>query len=320
MVKIIFGAGTFTGGEGFVQTVEDVNQWLKLVEELGIKDIDTAQIYGQSEKFLGDAHATERFIVDTKCGAGFLQDTPASKEFIIKSGQESLQKLQTKRVHIYYLHAPERRVPLEEVLAGIDALYKAGAFEKFGLSNFRAAEVEEVIRVAKEHNYVLPSVYQGNYSAIARRQETELFPTLRKHNIAFYAYSPVAGGFLTKTPEQLLQAKGRWDPNTPVGQIYHSLYNKPELLKALQVWGDIAEKSGLSKAELAYRWVAHHSQLNYKNGDGLIVGASTTDQLKASVASVKKGPLSPKIVAEIEEFWKLVEPVSPLDNFNAGKP
>ncbi|MCI2435640.1 aldo/keto reductase, partial [Listeria monocytogenes] len=66
-------------------------------------------------------------------------------------------------------------------LAGLDALYRQGAFKRLGLSNYLGHEVDEMVRVAKENGFVVPSVYQGNYSAVARRTEAEVLPVLRKH-------------------------------------------------------------------------------------------------------------------------------------------
>lgn len=174
-----------------------------------------------------------------------------------------------------------------------------------------------MIRIAKQNNYILPSVYQGNYSAVARLTETELFPTLRKHNIAFYAYSPIAGGFLTKTPAQLIEGgQGRWDPSNFLGQLYNTLYKKPGMLKALEMWGEIAKEIGVTKAELAYRWVAYNSQLKGELGDAMIIGARTIDQLKETLVGLGNGPLSAEVAERIEEIWRIVEHESPLDNYN----
>lgn len=95
----------------------------------------------------------------------------------------------------------------------VQQLYQLGCFKRFGLSNFLAQDVQKAYDYAKERGYVLPTVYQGNYSPVARLQETLLFPTLRKLGIAFYAYSPLAGGFLTKTAEDIKQGKGRFNDN-----------------------------------------------------------------------------------------------------------
>jgi aflatoxin B1 aldehyde reductase len=186
------------------------------------------------------------------------------------------------------------------------------------LSNFLADEIEEVVRICREKNYILPTVYQGNYSAVARRVESEIFPTLRKHNIAFYAYSPIAGGFLTKDVEKLVSGgEGRWDPKTMLGGLYNTLYNKPNMLEGLKLWGDISEESGIPKAELAYRWVAYNSDLKGELGDGVIFGSRNVEQLNQTLASFDKGPLDAEIAQKIEGVWKLVEPDAPLDNFNA---
>lgn len=216
------------------------------------------------------------------------------------------------------MHAPERRSSLEDLLAGINSAYQAGKFKRFGLSNYLAEEVEEVVRICREKNYVVPSVYQGNYSAVARRGEKEIFPTLRKHNISFYAYSPIAGGFLTKDVATLVAGgQGRWDPNTQLGGIYNALFNKPSMLKGLEQWETISKESGISKAELAYRWAAHNSALKEEFGDAVIVGSRNVEQLNQTLDALSKGPLSAEIAAQIEQVWKIVEADSPLDTFNS---
>lgn len=75
---------------------------------------------------------------------------------------------------------------------------------------------------------MLPKVYEGNYSPIARKPETLLFSILDKYDITFYAYSPLAGGFLAKSKEAVLAKKcPKFDPKSGlVGLIYSTLYNK----------------------------------------------------------------------------------------------
>lgn len=221
---------------------------------------------------------------------------------------------------VYYIHAPDRKTPLEETLEGINELYKQGRFKRFGLSNYLPSEVEQVVQVAKEKGFVVPTVYQGNYSLIARKQETELFPVLRRHGIAFNAYSPLAGGFLTKTAADLAGggdgAVGRFKAGTPVGQLYLTLYHKPSFLAALTAWDAISAESGIAKAELAYRWVAYHSALRPEYGDGMIIGSRNLEQLRTTLLGIKKGPLSEKVVSQIDGIWNLVKGDAGLDNFN----
>lgn len=221
-------------------------------------------------------------------------------------------------MNVYYLHAPERRCSLEDTLSGIDALYKEGAFKKFGLSNFLPDEVEDVVRICKEKGYVLPSVFQGVYSAVARRAETELMPILRKHNMTFYAYSPIAGGFLTKSREVLEAGAttGRWDPNSFLGKTYLTLYAKPSYLDALDAWVQIAKDEGVSQGEMAYRWVCWNSGLRGDLGDAILLGCTKPEQLGETVGWIKKGPLSADAARRVEELWDIIKADAPLDNYN----
>lgn len=220
------------------------------------------------------------------------------------------------QVDVYYINSPDRRVPWEQTLSGINELYKQGAFKRFGLSNFLAHEIEDVVRIAKENNFVVPTVYQGNYSAVARRTEEEIMPVLRKHNFSFYAYSPIAGGFLSKSKAELTSdADCRFGKNNLFSGIYNSLYNKPSFLAALDVWDQIARDEGVTNAELAYRWIVYHSKLRGDLGDAVVVGARKQEQIRDTVAAIKKGPLSQKAAKRIDEIWGSIKEDAWLDNY-----
>lgn len=203
-------------------------------------------------------------------------------------------------------------------MAGINEVHKLGLFKRFGLSNYTAEGVEEVYAHCSKHGYVKPTVYQGNYSPVARRYETLLFPTLRKLNIAFYAYSPLAGGLLTKTKQQVLDGAGRFNEEA-LGGMYRKLYNKPTILDALADWEKAAKEAGCSRADLAYRWVKYNSPLSADHGDAIIVGSRNKEQLKEVLDGLKAGPLSASAVKEIDAIWKKVEHEAPLDNISAMK-
>ncbi len=163
----------------------------------------------------------------------------------------------------------------------------------------------------------MPSVFQGCYNPVARRYEKVLFPLLRKLNIAFYAYSPLAGGFLVKSAETIQkgQGTGRWDPNTPQGAIYLGYYKTPLHVEALSKWQAIAEEAGTTKSALAYRWVTYNSILNAEHGDGILIGASSAQQLEDTLKSLEEGPLEPKIVEKIDQIWDFVKDEAHVDNF-----
>lgn len=163
----------------------------------------------------------------------------------------------------------------------------------------------------------MPSVYEGNYNAIGREAEKELFPLLREHGIAFYAYSPIAGGFLTKTPQDILDGKGRFSKDLGfLGKLYNGLYNSPAKLEFLARFGEVAGDAGISQAELAFRWVTYHSLLDAQQGDGIIVGSRYGDQLESTLAWLKKGPLSDDIAERVDGLEKIIEGEGILDNWN----
>lgn len=222
------------------------------------------------------------------------------------------------QVDVYYLHAPDRRVAFAETLEAINEVHQTGAFRRLGLSNFLPAEVEEVVQICKDNHYVLPTVYQGSYNAVQRLMEVELLPLLRKHQICYYAYSPSAGGFLAKTPDQLkASTSGRWKPSTFAGDMYRSLYaDKRATIEALASWHEIAEAEGTTGIDMAYRWVVHNSVLDGSLGDSVIFGAIKEEHLRGTLAAIEEGPLSKETVEKIEKIWDRVKDDSHLDNFN----
>ena len=165
-------------------------------------------------------------------------------------------------------------------------------------------------------------MYQGNYNPVARRYDTTLIPLLRKLEIAFYAYSPLAGGFLVKDVATLTGGasqrggEGRWDPSSRVGALYHDRYNRPALIKALTDWQNLANEVGVSKAELAYRWVRFNSLLKPEYGDAIILGATNGKQLKETLAGIVKGPLEEGVAKRVDKIWEDVKEEAPIDNYH----
>jgi aflatoxin B1 aldehyde reductase len=316
-LKIVFGAAGFNPGSAFPDS-EAINAGLDLLEKNGVKTLDTAQRYGESEKLLGEANAGSRFIIDTKSQGGFVPGSALKPENLYKLTHQSVEKLKVSNVDIFYIHAPDSTIELAEWVPVIDKLYKEGLFQRFGLSNYKPEDVRAVYDYSKKNGLVLPSAYQGNYSPIARLPDTTLFPVLRELKIAFYAYSPLAGGFLTKTRAQIEEGKiGRFVPGTVLGDMYRNLYAKPTYLDALSEWESIANDEGTSRAELAYRWVNYHSPLKAEHGDAIIFGASSSEQLVQTVQGLKRGPLKESTVKRIDEVWEKIKHEAPLDNYHS---
>lgn len=310
MVKIIFGAASVTD-KGKFNTHESRTKVLDILAANGVNTIDTARLYAGSEEAIGKLDKRGDFIIDTKIVGGFSPGN-VSREQVVKDVANSLETVGIPQFDILYIHAPDPTIPIEDTLAGINDVYQKGSFRRFGLSNFSAAQVKQVHKICTEKGYVVPTMYQGNYSAIARHLETILFPTLKELGIAFYAYSPIAGGFLTKSAADLDAGASRFGS----GGLYSGLYDKPELRAALIKWNEIAAKEGVSTAELAYRWVASHSVVareEFVKGqeNGVIIGASRHEQIEETVGSIRKGELSAESVKAIEGLWEEVKGVAP---------
>lgn len=97
--------------------------------------------------------------------------------------------------------------------------------------------------------------------------------------------------------------------------MYLGFYNTPRQVQALAEWQVIAEEAGTSKAALAYRWVTYNSILKPEHGDGIILGASTVQQLEETLKSLEQGPLPESVVTKIDRIWELVKDEAHGDNY-----
>ncbi|KAI5478104.1 Aflatoxin B1 aldehyde reductase member 2 [Pseudohyphozyma bogoriensis] len=286
--------------------------------------LDTAAVYGVTEEFgnggsercLKDA-GLEGWTVDTKVVLGFGPGSLADDK-ITTSVNNSLANLDVKKVNILYLHGPDRTTPVLHILQQLDALYQEGKFTYLGLSNFSAEEVEDFCTTARAHHLVPPKVYQGNYSALCRRGEPSLFPILRKYNMSFYAYSPLAMGLLTggAQKESLEAARtlppcSRFHPDSRKASVFQKTWFHEGIFDAVKLLNKLSRESGIPPVELALRWLAHHSALKAELGDAIILGASSNKQLEETVASLRGGPLDDKLVDGFEQMWDVAKDDAP---------
>lgn len=311
-IAIVYGAAPLGNGDPF-STPEDVEKLYSVLLKHNVQEIDTAQLYEESENKLGETKAGQRFTLQTKWAGGYYPGW-ATHENMVNSAKESMKKLGVKQVDIFYIHIPDSKTDISETLAGVQEAYQLGLFKRFGLSNYLPDDVQKVYDHCKEKGYVLPTVYQGNYSPVARRLETLRFPTLRKLGISFYAYSPLAGGFLTKTVQQIEKGVSRFRDDTMRG-VYKRIYVRPTIVKALEKWAVIAEAENTTQADLAYRWVVYNSPLKAEFGDGVIIGASSLKQVEQTLTGIGKGKLSNSAAKAIDAIWEDIKHEAPLDNF-----
>jgi aflatoxin B1 aldehyde reductase len=301
-----------------VHNLEDVGTMLDVFQSHGHNRIDTARVYGQgsSEEYLGELKWQDRGItMDTKLypTAGRSTAVPQishSPSDLRKFLLQSLSALKTKKVDMWYLHAPDRTTPFENTLRAVDELHKEGLFDQFGLSNFMSWEVAQINEICIRNGWIRPSVYQGVYNAIHRSIEAELFPCLRHYSMGFFAFNPLAGGYLTsryhrEPTRDGVEKTSRFDPSTVQGKRYRARYWNDTMFDALDIIRSTIGKYQLTEAECALRWIMHHSQLRAESGDAVIVGASSINHLKENLDDMEKGPLPEEVLQALDKAWEI---------------
>uniref|UniRef100_A0A7S0GPE9 NADP-dependent oxidoreductase domain-containing protein n=1 Tax=Amorphochlora amoebiformis TaxID=1561963 RepID=A0A7S0GPE9_9EUKA len=289
----------------------------------GFCELDTAIMYcsGKTEKILGQLGMGKDSKVKIACkvnpiGRNFLTAKSLRGQFNL-----SLSRLGTKCVDILYLHMPDHETPIRDTLETVNELYEEGKFKRFGLSNYTSWQVMEIYKICEAEGWVLPSVYQGMYNAISRQIESELIPCLRSLKIAFYCYNPLAGGLLTGKYDYVKKGSpaipkgrfrgvgGKWAMMYQDRFWHKSNFDGIELVKkAIQESGD----KKLSMVEASFRWLVHHSKMDVKEGDCVVIGASKMDHLKQNCQAIKEAKaLEKSVVLAFEEAWKLSIPNCP---------
>ncbi|KAL1852394.1 hypothetical protein Daus18300_012227 [Diaporthe australafricana] len=296
-------------------TPEEVKTFLDTFYEHGGRHLDTARNYspsapGSSEPRLGAVDAGSRFNIDTKI-FGLPGDGPFhNAQQVMASIDASVADLKLPKdvkIDIMYLHLPDRETPFEETCAAINQAYQEGKFKRFGISNYTADEVEQIVAICKEKGYVAPTVYQGQYNPIVRGGEESLFPVLRKHGIAFYAYSPAAAGVFVGN-QKAAKTGSRFDNSLTrdqhkVGQLYLSLYSKPKIAIAADHTTEVAAKHGINGHAAALRWTTYHGTLDRSKGDAVIIGASSSTQLAANLDIIDQGPMPQEVVEVLDGVY-----------------
>lgn len=165
-----------------------------------------------------------------------------------------------------------------------------------------AWEVAQICEICRANNWIQPTVYQGVYNSLNRTVEAELLPCLRHYGMGFYAYNPLGGGFFTGgfSKDGQVEKGSRFDPDKLMGKMYRSRYFQNEYFEAMEMIKPVAEKHGLTMAEVALRWMTHHSQLGRKYPDAILIGASSTKHIEQNLKDLEKPALPQDVVEALD--------------------
>jgi aryl-alcohol dehydrogenase-like predicted oxidoreductase len=202
-MRVVLGCGNF-GGIGsapeFFEQGESREEAFALMDaawQLGLRWFDTADAYGggRSESWIGEwIRATgNRPRITTKTfnpmSAG--ADRGLARERVLRQAESSLERLGVDRIDLYLTHEPDPETPVAETLGALEQLAERGAVAVWGISNVDAAGLRDWL----EHGQ--PELVQNSYSLLNRGDEAEVMPICAEHRVAYQAFSPLAGGWLT---------------------------------------------------------------------------------------------------------------------------
>jgi len=307
-MRLVFGTMNF----GPQVNEKDSLEMLKFFIRSGNIEIDAAYVYnnGDAEKIIGSVLSnlsTNNVSIATKVHpriTGKLDSEAVHKQF-----SQSLSRMGVDKIDLLYFHFPDAITPIEDALNAINSLYKNGKIKEFGLSNFPAWLVVDIWHLCNNNGWLCPTVYQGRYNALSRNVETELFPALRKFNMRFYAYNPLAGGFLTGKHLNIEEPpkQGRFARL----QSYRKRYWKKSYFDAVNSITTVCKEYNIEPVEVAYRWLSNHSLLDSSKNDAIIIGASSMQQLEQNMKTVENGKLPQKIVDALDLAWFEAKSESP---------
>jgi len=282
--------------------------------ELGINFIDTANIYncGLSETITGRAIKGRRhnLILATKVRGRMGEEADEeglSRPAIRRAIQESLKRLQTDYVDLYYLHQPDWNVPLEETLAAMDELVQEGKVRYPAVSNYAAWQVVQMLWISENHGYLSPTVSQPMYNILARGIEQEYLACCLQYGVANVVYNPLAGGLLTgkHLPASPPAAGTRFDGN----KMYLDRYWHPQYFEALAELKGVAADAGIDLKQLAFQWLWSRPAV-----DSIILGATRIEHLEENLKACAGTGLSADTLARCDQVWDKLRGVAPKYN------
>lgn len=247
--------------------------------DAGINLFDTADIYGgtKSEEFLGRVLGERRSQVNVATKFGMQVDEQrrgAHPDYVRRAAEDSLKRLGTDYIDLYYLHKPDPSVPIADTLGALDELVHAGKVREIGCSQFSAAQLREAqaAALAGAAHFV---VLQNEYSLLHREPEHEVIPECLRGGIAFVPFFPLANGLLTGK-----YRRGKPAPQgSRIGSGWRGELLTDENLDIVERLIRLAESSGHTMLELAISWLARHDFVA-----SVIAGATSPDQVRANAA------------------------------------
>lgn len=301
---ICLGCMSFGSAEGWSHNAwalneEDSRTIIKRALEMGVNFFDTANVYarGASEGILGRAlkefAKRDEVVIATKV-RGRMHEGPngegLSRKAIMSQIDASLKRLETDYVDLYIIHRWDYNTPIEETMAALHDVVKAGKARYIGASAMYAWQFQRALHVAETNGWTRFVSMQNHYNLIYREEEREMMPLCRSEKIASTPYSPLASGRLARDLAEMTTryetdkiAKGKYDATATADQA------------VIDRVAEVAAKRGVSRAHVSLAWLLQKAPVVAP-----VIGATKLAHLESAVDALSVR-LAAEDVAYLEE-------------------
>lgn len=294
---------------GHVDNFENARKIIHTAFDLGITHFDIANNYGpppgSAEENFGRIlkedlkNHRDELIISSKAGY-YMWPGPygewGSKKYLVSSCNQSLKRLGTDYVDIFYSHRFDENTPLEETMGALDHIVRQGKALYIGISNYWPEQTEKAVKILKDLGTPC-LIHQPKYSMFERMPENGLLDVLGNKGIGSIVFSPLAQGLLTNRylngiPEDSRAAK-----------ITSPFLNKEnitqDVLKKVKLLNEIAQKRNQSLAQMAIAWLLKDARVT-----SVLIGASSSEQLKDNAGAIRNIEFTKEELSGIEKILK----------------
>lgn len=288
-----FGTGTFGGVGDFFGAwgnsgAEEATRMVDICLEAGINMFDSADIYsdGASEEILGQAIKGRRDSVLISTKATFRKgkgpnDVGSSRHHLTRSVEASLKRLGTDFIDLFQLHGFDAMTPVEETLATLDDLVRAGKIRYIGVSNFSGWHLMKSLAASEKNGLTRYVANQAYYSLIGRDYEWELMPLGLDQKVGAVVWSPLGWGRLTGKLRRGAPAPETSRNNSKVAVGAGPQVQDEYLYKVVDALDEVAEETGKTVPQIALNWLLQRPTVS-----SIIIGARNEEQLRQNLGAV----------------------------------
>ena len=280
--ELCLGAITFGDSRSFGTSPEESRAMLRAFADAGGTFIDSAHLYagGESERLIGEFVRDNRdgFVISTKytpARTGGVQSAGNGRKNMMRCVEESLRRLGTDHIDVYWLHARDGITPWDEIMRGFDDLVRAGKVLYVGVSDTPAWEIARANMLAELRGWTSFIGIQIEYSLVERTPERELLPMARTLGLGVTSWAPLAAGALTGK----YGTSGTGDEPTRLS----TSSIPPRTLQIAREVAAVAIELGTSPSRVALAWLRQQTRFGRVVP---IVGARTAAQLEDNLQSV----------------------------------